>query len=142
MSNFARLAKQSQNLMKKFRSEPTRFLIVGGINYVFAMCTLPIITKSGVFGYSWINLTVSTICCSLFSFIMHRKFTFKYEGKTNPKRLANYVTKEILVFGFGLVCLYTFYEWLNWDILLVNFIIVSGASAISYLWLKHLVFQQ
>lgn len=124
-------------LMEKYGSF-FKFLLVGGsstlidfIIYLLLSMHLDIT----------ISKVLSMVVASFFSYMVNKKWTFVYDGKTNFNLIFKYIFSQLINISVNTFVNTFIYNWLGLKI--IAFVIATGvAMIVNYLLQKFLVFKR
>lgn len=126
-----------EKLVEKYGSF-FKFLLVGGsstlidfIIYLLLSMRLDIT----------ISKILSMIIASFFSYMVNKKWTFVYDGKTNVALIFKYIFSQLVNISVNTLVNTFMYNWL--ELKIVAFVIATGvAMIVNYLLQKFLVFKR
>lgn len=125
---------------RMFADERVRFLLVGGVNTVFAY--LLFVGFEVVFGGQYfISLVLSYAIATLLAFVLHRRVTFGVQGREGI--VADFLRFEsvyVVMFLVNAALLPLFIEVVGWPSFLAQAVIVVITTVGSYLAHKFFTF--
>lgn len=129
-------------LRRLLADERVRFLLIGGVNTVFAYA-LFVLFELTLGGRYFLSLFLSYLIATLLAFVLHRRFTFGVTGRESV--IVDFVRFEsvyVVMFLVNAALLPLFIEVLGLPSFLAQAIIVVITTILSYLGHKYFSFRR
>lgn len=122
--------------------ERIRFLVIGGINTVFAY-GLFVLFEVTLGGRYFLSLFLSYLFATLLAFVLHRRVTFGVTGRESLVRdFLRFESVYVVMLAVNAVLLPLLIEGAGWPSLLAQAAIIAVTTIMSYLGHKFFSFRR
>ncbi len=129
-------------LRRLIDDERVRFVIIGGINTVFAYA-LFVLFELTLGGRYFVSLFLSYLIATMLAFVLHRRFTFGVVGREKlGKDFVRFESVYVVMFAVNALLLPLLIEVAGWSSLVAQAVIVAFTTIMSYLGHKYFSFHR
>ncbi len=129
-----------RKIINFYSYEKVRYLLVGAVNFVFAISLFPILYYLLSISV-YVILTIATVLCIIFSFFTHKYFTFKKKNTITVYESFTYILKELIVYINNLIVVTIFIVNFGLNVIYVSVFMAVLNFLLSYIYLKLITFR-
>jgi putative flippase GtrA len=123
----------------KLTHQIQRFLMTGGVNTLFGYAVYVFGVVMLDLAYFW-AVVLSYVVGVTFSYFMFRTFVFK-EGERGWRSYARFIPTYVVLMFINIISMWVLVDFMNWNNLLAQAIVVPGCAALSFIINRIFVFK-